>query len=479
VTLEPFHPTGRVGRVLVLGRRCPEALPPPAAEPADTEADLVLIAPSAAELARRGWLAQAAGRAAAALTQDGVVYALLPRGRRGAAGRRLRAAGLVLEPALAQLPGREAPRYLVPLEADLFGYALGRLIGARPRVRRGLVALRGLPFGGSLLEAILPAVGLVARRPGAAPLAAWTAGLVADAQPPARIVLATSWRGPHGPIVLYCFAEGQAEPWGVAKVGPGSRRETELLDRLGPSAGTAGARVPRLLGRGSAGDQPVLVETPLDGRPAAELLMRSPDRFAEVTSTVADWLERWNGATARAETLPVARLEQDLLEPLAELDAAVPHAASYRDRLAERCAALAGAAVPLVATHNDLTMWNVLLDASGTLGVLDWAEAEDAGLPLSDFFYALVDAAAACDGDRSRLDALRSCFEPGGARADVTAALRERLRTSLALDGAVVELSFHACWLRHACNEARSRTAPDGPFLEIVRWLARQSAEAP
>jgi hypothetical protein len=478
VTLELLHPTGRIGHVLVLGERCPEALPPPGATPADTDADLVLIAPSAAELARRGWLAQAAGRAAAALAADGVVYALLPRGRRGAAARRLRAAGLALEPALAQLPGRGAPRYLVPLEADLFGYALGRLIGARPRVRRGLVALRGLPFGGSLLAAILPAVGLVARRPGAAPLAAWTAALVADAQPPARIVLATSWRGPQGPIVLYCFAEGKTEPWGVAKVGPESRREAELLDRLGPSAGAAGARVPRLLGIGSAGEQPALLETSLDGRPAAELLMSSPDRFADVTAAVADWLERWNGATARAETLPVVRLERELLGPLAELETSVPHAAAYRDRLAERCAALAGAAVPHVATHNDLTMWNVLLDASGTLGVLDWAEAEEAGLPLSDFFYALVDAAAACDGG-SRLDALRSCFEPGGARVDATAALRERLRTSLALHPEVVELSFHACWLHHACNEARSGTAADGPFLEIVRWLARNGAEAP
>jgi hypothetical protein len=120
-------------------------------------------------------------------------------------------------------------------------------------------------------------------------------------------------------------------------------------------------------------------------------------------------------------------------------------------------------------------MWNVLLDRKGTVGVIDWAEARDAGLPLTDFFYAVVDAAAACEGYADRLGALRGCFEGGGARADAAMALRERLRLSLGLSVQAVELSFHSCWLRHAANELRASPSADRPFLEIVRWLARQA----
>ena len=105
--------------------------------------------------------------------------------------------------------------------------------------------------------------------------------------------------------------------------------------------------------------------------------------------------------------------------------------------------------------------------------MLDWAEAEPAGLPLTDFFYAIGDAAAACDGYRDRLEAVRACFVPGGQRADLVAPLQERLRTSLGLSREAAELCFHACWLRHAANEQR-RAVPgeQRPFLEIVRWAA-------
>jgi len=474
VTLELLHPAGRVSRVLVLGERCPAALMPPRATPAETGVELVLIAPSIAELTRQGWLAQAADRAAGALAEDGVVYAMMPRGARDAARRRLRAAGLVFEPNMVQFPGRDAPRYLVPLDAEVFRHALTRLVGARPRARRALVGLRRLPFGESLLAAALPAVAVIARHPGAPPLAAW----VPERRPELRVVLATSWRGTRGPIVLHCYAGERAERWAVAKVGPASAREADLLERLGASAGTAGARVPSLLASGSAGDQPVLLETPVGGRPAAELLTRAPDRFAEVTGAVAGWLERWNAATARPTELSLDRLERDLIEPLAELEASLPEAAAYRAWLAERCHALAGAEVPLVAVHADLTMWNVLLDAGVTPGVIDWAEAEEAGLPLTDFFYAVVDAAAACDGYRSRPDALRACFEPGGTRTEAVGSARARLASSLALTPELIELSFHACWLRHARNEARSPSTADRPFLEIVRRLARRTTEA-
>jgi hypothetical protein len=123
-------------------------------------------------------------------------------------------------------------------------------------------------------------------------------------------------------------------------------------------------------------------------------------------------------------------------------------------------------------------MWNVLVDAQGAIGVLDWAEAEHAGLPLTDFFYAVADAAAACEGYPHRLEAVRACFEPGGTRSDHVALLQERLRESLQLSPEAVELAFHACWLRHARNEQRSANAPEGEFVAIARWVARRAMDA-
>ncbi|MEA2361210.1 MAG: hypothetical protein QOD71_355 [Thermoleophilaceae bacterium] len=469
--LNLLHPTGRVDRILVLGDHCPPSLVPAAATRATEAADLALIAPSPGELRKTGWIERAARVAARALDRHGFAYALLPRGSRAEANRRLCQAGLVLEPPLAQFPGGGFPRYLLPLEAAAWRHALTHQIDANPQARRALLAARALPFGSSLLVHALPSVGIVARPPGAEPLAAWVADLGGEARPTAQAVVATSWRGPRGPIVLHCFGPGEAEPWGVAKVAEESEAEGRALDELGQPARAAGARVPRVLAKGRVAGRPVLVETVVSGRPAADALTRSPGRYAEVIGAIADWQRRWNLQTV----VSGSRLEQEVLGPATELAGTLPD--TYLAWLTARVEALPGSARLLVARHNDLTMWNVRLDRKGAIGVLDWAEADAAGLPLTDFFYAVVDGAAACDGYRDRLNAARSCFGAGGARADRVAALQERLRESLRLSPEALELSFHACWLRHACNELRTSNSSDGSFMAIARWLARRATE--
>ena len=475
--LELLHPDGRVRRVLVLGRQEAGSRLVPGAVSESQNADLALIAPSRHELRQRGWLERAAYAAAGGLAEHGLVYALVPRRSRHAARSHLRRAGLVLEPAFAQLPGRGMPRYLLPLLHAPWRHALSELIGAHPRARRVLRAAGAFPRGGSILAFALPSVGIVARRPGAAPLTGWIEGLGGGTRPTAHAVVATSWRASGGPVVLHCFAAGEPDPWGVAKVAPQSATEARLLAELGEAARSAGARMPGLLAAGQVGDTPVLVETVVAGRPLAELLGSSPGRFLEVAGSLLQWQERWNRATAAKHRLDASRLESLVLGPASELASELHDASAYRAWLAARCASPDVAGIPSVATHNDLTMWNVLLDERGSIGVLDWAEAERAGLPLTDFFYALADAAAACDRYRSRLEAVRSCFERGGARTPAVAALEQRLSAPLGLTTAATELCFHACWLRHALNEQRAGHATERPFLEIVRWQARRALE--
>jgi len=475
--LEALHPAARVERLLMLGERCPPALAPPDATASTTDVDLALIAPSAGELARAGWLARAASAASAALRPDGLAYVLLPRWARVLAGAQLERAGLVVDSRLVHLPATGLPRYLIPLERDPWRHALTRQVAAHPRVRRALIALREPPLGASLLQAALPTVGVVARRPGAEPLAAWTGRLEGETRRTGRTIVATSWRGASGPILLLCFADGEREPWGIAKLAPAAEREARSLDRLGGAARGAGALVPRLLASGRAGGGPVLVESLVDGRSAAELLTRRPERFLAIATGISEWQERWNRATRGTAAGAADQVGRDVLLAADELGDSLPHGAAYRSWIAARCDALGRDEVPLVARHNDLTMWNVTVDGDGGLGVLDWAEADDAGLPLTDFFYAVADAAAAADRYRSRLHAVRSCFTRGGRRAQGVAPLKRRLEASLGLGPEAVELCFHACWLRHALNERRAGGSADRPFLEIVRWLARRVVE--
>ena len=151
----------------------------------------------------------------------------------------------------------------------------------------------------------------------------------------------------------------------------------------------------------------------------------------------------------------------------------LPGADGYRRRLAAACSAVEDRDIPLVARHNDLTMWNVLLDAKGSIGVIDWGEAEETGLPLTDFLYAAVDATAASRGYRSRLEAVQACFPEGGAGS--AGPLRDRIAEAIGIGPDAVRLCFHACWLRHARNETTAGPAT-GPFSRSPDgWPARMS----
>jgi hypothetical protein len=165
-------------------------------------------------------------------------------------------------------------------------------------------------------------------------------------------------------------------------------------------------------------------------------------------------------------------LDQEILDPAALLAPFLERGREYHNWLTERCAAVAGAPTTLVATHNDLTMWNVLLDEQERLGVLDWEAAREGGLPLVDFFYAMADAVAATQSYVDRPKAFEACFSPGGIYAHAVARLLRRLRHVINISDAMAELCFHACWLHHAANEYRSNGSYDPrPFFKIVQWL--------
>ena len=129
--------------------------------------------------------------------------------------------------------------------------------------------------------------------------------------------------------------------------------------------------------------------------------------------------------------------------------------------------------MPLVATHNDLTMVNVFVERSGSLGVVDWESAREQGLPLVDFYYAAADAAAAANRYADRLAAFREQFGDEAGSMSTARELERRLVGALGLRPEVVQLAFHVCWIQHAAAEQRATLEPaHRPFLEILRSVA-------
>jgi hypothetical protein len=175
--------------------------------------------------------------------------------------------------------------------------------------------------------------------------------------------------------------------------------------------------------------------------------------------------------------LSYERLHRAAIVPARLLAPQLPGGTDYLAWLEARCADLAGRPAPLVATHNDLTMWNILLDARGSLGVVDWELARQSDLPLSDFSYAIADTVAAAEGYRDRPAAFARCL-PGGDLAGLVARLGRRLCAELSLPGELATLCLHAGWLRHAANEqAKKRPGEPHPTLEILGMLARRRHE--
>ena len=478
--LEVLHPDGFVESTITLGTGCPETLRPAGGERhSPGPAGLVIVAPTATECRTSGWLANAVHSTVAGLAVDGVAYVLVPRRWRSSARRLLIRSGLELELEVLHLPDAARTRHLVPLDRTALDYLLSTLLSRR-RWERHVATLAGrLP---TPLTRTLATVGFVARSPGARPAFAWLYELDGDSPTRAPVVVSRSWHPLHDGLVLHRFERGASRPSAIAKLrldGAGADRtssEAETLTRLGPDATAAGAEIPRPLALARVGPRPVLLETALRGQPASLLLRSMPRRLEGVLERVVDWLVRWHELTRAATPFTRLQLDHELVRPASDLAAVVDGGGTYADWLAGLCAAAEGRPMPRVTVHNDLTMWNVLLDDADGLAVVDWEGAAESGLPLCDFYYAAVDAVAAVGGYSSRLAAFEDCFAPEGEHAPTVTRLRARLLDVLGLTSEQAELCFHACWLRQATDPRRAERPSDRePFLQIVARVAQDA----
>jgi hypothetical protein len=476
--LELLHPDGVARRATVIGDGCPEIMRPRRPEPgAGGHADLVVLAPTRAELREPTWLESAVDTAAAALAADGVVYVLARARTRSRIVRLLAERGIAIKMSFIHDPDTAGLRCLVPLSPVAATYAFTNLVATRPGRRRiVLLALRA-GWIARLLARALPSAGLAAGRPTGRPLFDWLFALRGNDVRAPLAVVSVSWRSCGGSLVAHGFADGAAGPDIVAKVRgpapPGPVEEAAIIRRLGAAAGEAGIAVPEPLLVETGEHRALLLETALEGRVAAAVLAETPALVASLTRRLVEWLENWNADTRSDEPLSPMWVEHEIEEPARALAPLLSDGGRYVEWLESRCRALAGTAVPLVATHNDLTMVNVFVGRSGSLGVVDWESAREQGLPLVDFYYAAADAAAAANQYADRFAAFREQFGDGAGSLSTARELERRLVENLGLRPEVVELAFHVCWIQHAAAEQRATLEPaHRPFLEILRSVA-------
>jgi len=386
--------------------------------------------------------------------------------------------GLLIDQAIAHLPDHASSRYLVPLSHIPAQYASSTLL---PLPQWGRLAAKvglRLPRCDRMLRHLLPSTALVMRRPNARPIFNWLFQMQPANRQPGTVIIGTSWRGKQGAVILYRFSGQDHRPSAIAKMNlmegsTGNRmREATALKRLGPGARSAGAQIPQLLSVGRINQYPVLLQSPISGQSFAKLLSYHPKRLPEVFECVSSWLERWNRETMVVRPMHRELLERDILAPAATLASLLKKRSEYRDWLQMRSVRLVGAPAPLVATHNDLTMWNIFRENKVDIGIIDWETARDTGLPLVDLFYAVVDGVAATQGYADRLRAFTACFVTGGIHEPVIEHLVRRLQRAIRLPDELLELCFHSCWIHHAANEHHSTGQSEGPFIKIAQWLA-------
>jgi hypothetical protein len=447
-SIELFLPDGFVRRRLVIGSG-PVPQPGERPRPEGAPADLVVVAPSGRERRDSRWRREAVAAARAALAPGGSV--LLLGGGAGSAYRTFGGAGLRPVATLLHAPDVERSRYVVPVGTLAGRFARSGGIPVSALKQRLAAAFLRAP----LLARLVPSSTLL-RQPGSLAVGRWLFDL--DGSRPGSVLVASG--GPRGGSRLaYRFPLGAEAPDAVAKVSPRAGDELRTLSRIASAAGRAGACVPRPLASGA-------------GRSVATLLAEGRLRAGAVQTGVARWLQAWGSATLRRRPLREQDLGSHLLAK-AELLPLGPERERYQTYLRSLCARAAGAACPFVAAHRDLTAANLVVDANGSLGVVDWEEAVEESLPLADFLYLAADAVAAERGYADRVEAFRACFSPEGRAAAAVAALRRQLAGSLDLPRLVQEVCFHACWLHHAANEAaRSAGSADGPFVAIVKTIA-------
>lgn len=465
--VELLHPIGVVHDWRVLGTNWAGDCPNPSSKCGNAQVDLVILALSRSEC-RRKRLKELVMSTVNSVDPTGIIWIQASPSIRFRIRRLLKTRGFFFEDPMIQLPLGQPMRLLLPLDRGPIHYGLPG-IGWRSFVKRTLLeTLLRFPGGQSALSYLLPQASLLAHRNGETVPAAWAYQL-ALFDGSGLTAIRTTWRGMEGSLLLNLFLHGETTPRAVGKLQRRSHAtsswptEAALLNRLGPMAQAAGARLPQVLGERQLGSRAAQFTTFVPGKRAVRMVLGHPGKAIRILEQIADWLESWNRATVGWRCVDQSDLERELLAPAKLLAPSIKGGAEYAAWLKNESNRVRGLRVPFVATHGDLTMSNILVDDGPRLGVVDWETSCEAGLPLVDFYHAAVDAAICTMAIRNESEGFSACVDGGGWLQPTFKRLEKRLTEALDVPEKWRLLCFHACWLEHA--------ARNDQFLKIVQSI--------
>jgi hypothetical protein len=382
-------------------------------------------------------------------------------------GRALAAGGYAVARYLS-LPSVAEPKLLVPIARGAVApYALANWTFPRTRLRRARNRAARALLAHGVRPPLAPTVTVAARRPGPPYLIGAARALgVPDGvgffvrsgglDELSRSTFFLFERGAATPAWLLKFARvpGYAEPFA---------RDERGLGLVAAAPASVGRHAPRLLGRFEVDGLHASVETAAIGKPLADQLRARAGRAERLAlvDAVAEWIVELGRATRRDDRFEQVRADLQTLDP--ELAASLP-------------------VVPTVLQHNDLGCWNVIGDADSFVAV-DWESAREAGLPLWDLWYFLLDALAAVDAvTREQREAhFAALFRGELESSSVLFAWTRRAVDALEIPVDAVGRIATLCWLHHAGShvareQARRRhgapTTPPNPFPFAAPWLA-------
>ena len=368
---------------------------------------------------------------------------------------------------------------ILPLEGPAIKHALTNVPSGYTRMGRLKGRLLGRAGVAIILRRWHQGAWIVGRHPGARPLFNWLLQSIPAAPAASTAIIHAKWRRGRGSVVVRALTTG-GQLAAVAKLTLGESdagarisKEAEFLTRAGEDLRDIGLLIPsaRVLRRELG--IPVMLANVVPGDTAAALILSGRISGSAMLASLGEKLLAWSRRTVVSRTIEAGWVEREVLEPADKIVPLLENGEKYLGWLQARCRALVGAQMPLVATHGDLTMWNVLVTTGGSLGIVDWEAATPEGLPLRDLCYAALDIASAAHRYSDRADAFRKCFEVCGPEARQLTHLRTQLGQALGLSRDAALLCFHACWLQHAVEEAGKRNPPEfRPFREILRRLA-------
>jgi len=247
----------------------------------------------------------------------------------------------------------------------------------------------------------------------------------------------------------------------VEESAAGLEREAEALAASHTSGVVVG--IPRLLGRTGSGVRLAVAETAARGAPMFTRVSRAT--LAPLAREGASWLAGFHATHRRAPCDAVswnARTTHAMARFADTFDAVIDPAL-----LDETTSALAfpGEGMADVIEHRDFGPWNILVEDTGALTVLDWESSRVHGLPLLDLIYFVTYMAFFVDGamvSRRFAESYRVTLDPrsstGALRAELMERYRQRFGISVAMERALRAL----CWIEHADSEFQHFTADAG-----------------